>query len=35
MMVGPFLINLCGLIIADPMLSPEVLIPVNLYPTQH
>jgi hypothetical protein len=35
MMVEPLIINLCGLIIADPMLSPGVFIPVNLYRTQH
>jgi len=29
------MINLCGLIIADPKPSPEDLIPVNLYRTQH
>jgi hypothetical protein len=32
---GHFLINLCGPIIADIHTSPEVLIPVNFYRTQH
>jgi hypothetical protein len=34
-MLGPMMINLSVLIMADPLPSPEDLIPVNLYRTQH
>jgi hypothetical protein len=34
-MVGPLMINLCGLIIAAQLPLPEGLIPVNLCRTQH